>query len=99
MTDDVNIPHGVIRQFEREYILACFLYYHGPFDIESPLADREFDQHQGFLQYWWDHTSPEFKARTHKGTLKTDAHSLVFSDAEKIDAIAWAQHEGKGEGP
>lgn len=90
MVDLANVPFEVIHEFEREYVFACYLYYHGPTDAESPLTDHEFDCRQGFLEYWWNHASPQFRARTTRGQLKTDAHALVLTDEEKRGAFEWA---------
>lgn len=78
---------------ERVYILACYLYYQGPPDLESPLTDDQFDSIQLSLSHGdrFENCSPQFRKRIGSAkTIKTDAHSLKYTEQEKKDAVAWA---------
>lgn len=78
---------------ERVYILACYLYYHGPADVESPLTDAQFDSIQLSLSFGdrFNKCSPEFQKRVGSAkSMKTDAHSLKYTEQEKKDALDWA---------
>lgn len=74
-----------------KYIWACFLYYEGPPDIDSPWTDEEFDSVQRTLEHYRIETPEWFRKRTKGGQLKVDGHSLRYSDDEKAAALAWAQ--------
>lgn len=79
------------HEYERRYLYSCYLYYHGPADVEPPLDDVAFDNLQVVLsQHWYDKTTPEFRARVARDTMKTDAHSLQFTEDEKRAAVDWA---------
>jgi len=91
---------------ERQYIYACYLYYHGPENLDSPLEDAEFDHIQVALEHEPQHWSDWFQAKMlesgltksalKKRQMKALAHAIHFTEEEKQAAIQWAKGESNG---
>jgi len=86
----------MIRGIERAVVLASYLYYDGPSDVESPWNDADFDARVHFLAFWEKLRSPEFAARLKAAKIKltertSSLHGLVYTAEEKAAAIAWAK--------
>ena len=91
----------VHRRREREYLYACYIYYHYKGDevIESPLSDSDFDCLQNTLDLSRDNWSEYFRGKIgniKKGFMKAEAFMITFTDEEKQAAIKWAKGVSNG---
>lgn len=85
------------RDLEKQYIMSCYLYYHGPENSESPLPDEEFDRIQVVLQHSPEILSDYFKSKTDIKDLKGSGHYMEYTEQEELEALNWYQdwHERK----
>jgi hypothetical protein len=91
---------------ERLYIYACYLYYHGPEGIDSPLEDSEFDRIQVALEHTSQHWTDWFRDKMlasgltpqalNKGQMKVLAHAIHYTNEEKQAALKWAKGDSNG---
>jgi hypothetical protein len=79
-----------MTELEKQYIWACYLYYW--MIAESPWSDYYFDEVQADFQKNYSKCSAEFKKQVKK-PLKSTAHTIQFTDQQKIDAEVWANNQ------
>lgn len=87
-------PEDVVPRYEREIIMASYLYYSGSDDMQSPLSDAEYDQRVQFVCANWWATSPAFKKRITRAELAASGYSLRATKAEQAAALRWMRERG-----
>ena len=80
----------VVKKYEKEIIMASYLYYHATSDnVQSPLTDVEYDARVNFVLRNWSKTSKKFRERITKEELSSSGFSLKATDKEKKEALKW----------
>jgi len=88
----VNIEDMVL-QYEKEIIMASYLYYNATDKMTSPISDEEYDARVAFVVGNWGLVSDSFKKRTSKEELKASGCHLEATAKEKKQAIKWAKEK------
>ena len=83
-------PSDIVPRYEREIIMASFIYYHAK-ELQSPLTDAEYDQRMHYVVANWSETSPAFRRRISKQDLAASGMSLKATKAEQKAAREWAK--------